>query len=223
MRTLFAALSIAAVAASTGCAPLDMSVFVEGASFLDESCATTGDVQLIRGTLDVGPHIALNTAPRYIGHFGLRSELQPLETASGDDVLAGSARNEFVADSVILNYTLGSGAGVASATERIFFVIPPATTDGFIQFNMLNTAAANAIAGSVPANGEDQLLISFQFQGNVRSAANALIPMHTPTVVFPVRVRNTPTTLPTCATGSTPVIRGPCGNSQESYVMGCSS
>jgi hypothetical protein len=222
MKPLFAALSIAfAAAASSGCAPLDMSVFVEGASFLDESCSSTGDVQLIRGSLDVGPHLAMNTLPRYVGHFGLRSDLQPLETASGDDVLAGSSRNEFVANAVILEYTLGSGAGVATATEPIYFVIEPASTDGFIQFNMLNEQAASSIAGSLAPNAEDQLLISFQFQGNVRSASNALIPMHTQEVVFPVRVRNTPTTLPACAAPTVPVIRGPCGNSQESYFITC--
>jgi hypothetical protein len=224
MKPLFAALSLAfAAALSSGCAPLDLSVFVEGASFLDESCNSTGDTQLIRGSLDVGPHIALNSRPRYVGHFGLRSDLQPLETKSGDDVLAGTSRNEFVANSVILNYTLSTGAGVPGATEPIYFVVEPGTTDNFIQFNMLNADAAQAIGGGVAAGGEAQLLISFQFQGNVRSSTNALIPMHTQTVVFPIRVTNTPTTLPPCTAPAVPVINGPCGNSQEAYVVGCSS
>jgi hypothetical protein len=193
MKPLLAASLIAAAAtAATGCAPGDLSVFVEQASFLDQTCNVTGQTKLIRGSLDLGPSAAAVVPPRYYALFGLRSDLEPTFIQAGDDVLAGDSRNEFVATSINITYALASGAGVPTATEPIYFVVPPGSTDSSIEFQMLSGAAANVIAGAVPAGGQDTLLVTFQFEGNVRSAANGLIPMHTQLVTFPVTVYNNP-------------------------------
>lgn len=223
MRTLFAAsLFAAAATATSGCAPLDLSVFVEEANFMDEKCAASGDTKLAAGSLDLGPATAFGSLPRYIGLFRVRSDLEPNVIQTGDDILAGNSRNEFVATSVTLGYQLASGAGLPDAIEPIYFVVLPGTDDGTILFNMLNTAAANTLLGSVPLNGQDTMLVTFQFEGNVRSASNGLIHMHTPEVSFPINVYRSNTTIPVCTAPATPVIKGPCGNAQEAYTFGCS-
>jgi len=227
MKALLAASLVAASIASSGCAPLDMSVFVEGASFLDSACTPDGTVNLIRGNLDLGPQLALGRAPSYYGHFGLRSDLQSITVQSGDDVLAGNAMNEFIATNVVLSYALNGGPTLfQNVREPIYFVVPPGSagsnTQSFVQFDMLTPTAGQALAAAVAAgSGGQTLLITFQFEGNVRSSTNSLIPMHTPSVVFPVDVFNTPTTLPTCTAPAVPTIDGPCGNSQELYALGC--
>ncbi|HVE87532.1 MAG TPA: hypothetical protein VND93_31960 [Myxococcales bacterium] len=219
-----AALFAVAAAASSGCAPLDMSVFVEGARFLDNTCAVSGDTNLAAGSLDIGPPLAFGVLPSYFAHFQIRSELEPITTESGGDVLAGEARNEFVATDVLITYSLSTGAGVPQATDPIYFVVPPGATDSSIQFNLLDPAASQVIANAVGAGTAASLLVTFRFQGNVRSSSTGtLIPMHTPEVRFPITVTNRPTTLPTCTSPAVPVINGPCGNSQESYSLGCSS
>ncbi|HYV46144.1 MAG TPA: hypothetical protein VFA20_14840 [Myxococcaceae bacterium] len=222
MKPLIAASLIAVAAtAASGCAPLDMSVFVEGASFLDESCSSAGDVQLLRGGLDLGPSAAAGVLPVYFGHFGLRSDLEPTTIKSGDDILAGETRNEFVADQVRISYALQSGPTVAEALEPIFFVVSPGSTDGFIQFQMLSTAAGTMLANSVPNGGDDTLKITFNFEGNVRGSTNALTKMKTPVVVFPVRVVNNTPVFPACTAPAVPTLAGPCGNSQESFSFTC--
>src|SRR5262245_2315006 len=103
MRPLIAAsLFAAAAASSSGCAPEDMSVFVEQASFMDEKCSPTGDTKLAAGSLDLGISSALGVPPRYAALFGVRSDLEPTVIQTGDDILAGSSRNEFVATEVEL-------------------------------------------------------------------------------------------------------------------------
>jgi hypothetical protein len=222
MRTLLAAsLFAAAATAASGCAPMDLSVFVEEASFMDEKCAATGDTKLAAGSLDLGPSAVSGVLPRYIGLFGLRSDLEPNVIQTGDDILAGNSRNEFVATTVTLSYQLASGAGVPTATEPIYFVVFPGTNDGTILFNLLNADAARAIQGAVPVGGSDTMLVTFQFSGNVRSASNAPIPMHTPQVAFPINLYRTNPTIPTCTPPGVPTIKGPCGNSQEAYTFGC--
>jgi len=221
MKPLIAASLLAAAAATSGCAPLDMSVFVEGASFLDESCSSAGDVQLLRGGLDLGPSAAAGVRPVYFGHFGLRSDLESTSIKSGDDVLAGDARNEFVADSVRISYALESGPTVAEAVEPIFFVVSPGATDGFVQFQMLSPAAGTLIANSVPNGGSDTLKITFNFEGNVRGSTNALTKMSTPKVIFPVTLVNNTPVFPACTAPAVPTLSGPCGNSQESFAFTC--
>ncbi|HEY8212415.1 MAG TPA: hypothetical protein VIG99_33255 [Myxococcaceae bacterium] len=221
MRTLFAASLFAAAAiAASGCAPSDLSVFVEEAFLMDDECAK-GDTILVKGSLDLGPSVTAGSLPRYIGLFRLRSDLEPIVTQVGDDILAGTSRNEFIATTVTLSYNLASGAGVPAATEPIYFVIPPGATNSTILFNMLNTAAAQAIAGSVPVGSQDTLLVNFQFNGNVRSAGGGLLPLHTPQVSFPITLYQTVPSIPSCSTG-VPVLVGPCGNSQEAYTIDCS-
>jgi hypothetical protein len=222
MKPLIAASLIAAAAtAATGCAPPDMSVFVEGASILDEACAPASDTELIRGSLDLGPAAAAGVAPIYIGHFGLRSDLEPIVLKSGDDVLAGDALNEFVANNVRISYRLLGGATVPEAVEPIYFVVNPGSTDGFIQFQMLSKDAAAIIAGAVPNGGDDTVIITFNFEGNVRSSSNGLIPMSTPKVAFPVRLANRTPVVPTCTAPAVPALVGPCGNSQEAFSYKC--
>jgi hypothetical protein len=221
MKPLIAASMIAAAVAASGCAPPDMSVFVEGASFLNSACTKSGEINLIRGSLDLGPSAAAGTLPRYFGLFGLRSDLEPVTTKVGDDILAGDSRNEFIATSVNISYTLANGASVPQASEPIYFVIPPGTTNNTIQFQMLSPAAATVIGGAVTAGTATTLLITFQFEGNVRSSANGLLPMHTPQVIFPVDVYNQAPVLPTCTAPATASLVGPCGNSQESFSFEC--
>lgn len=221
MKPLIAVSMIAAAAVSSGCAPLDMSVFVEGASFLDESCTPNSDVELIRGSLDLGPSRVAMVPPVYFGHFGLRSDLEPTVIKTGDDVLAGESRNEFVAEQVRISYQLQGGATVPEAVERIYFVVEPGSTDGFIQFQMLSKDAAQVIAGAVPAGGDDTLLITFNFEGNVRASSNSFLKASTPKVTFPVRLSNNNPSTPTCAAPATPQLVGPCGNAQESFSFQC--
>jgi hypothetical protein len=223
MRLLIAALLFAAAAASSGCAPNDLSVFVEEASFMDERCSATGDTKLASGSLDLGPAQTLNVLPRYFGLFRLRSELEPNVIQTGDDVLSGNSRNEFVATSVSLTYSLASGAGVPpTAVEPTYFVVLPGTDDGSVLFNMINTAAATAIRGLVTVGNSDTLLVNFRFEGSVRSGSNTPIKMHTPEVQFPIFLYHTSATFPPCMSPGVSVIKGPCGNAQETYSLGCS-
>jgi len=222
MKPLIAASMIAAAVAASGCAPLDGSVFVEGASVLDQSCSANSSVELIRGSLDLGPSNAAGVLPVYFGHFGLRSDLEPIVLQTGDDILASDSRNEFIADTVRISYKLNTaGTTVAEAQEPIYFVIKPATADGFIQFQMLTTAAATAISNAIGAGGDDTLVITFNFEGNVRAGANSLLKMSTPKVFFPVRVVNRTPVLPTCTAPQAPTLVGPCGNAQESFSYDC--
>jgi hypothetical protein len=221
MKPLIAASLIAAAVAASGCAPQDLSVFVEGASLLDNTCAPAGDTQLIRGSLDLGPAAAANVLPVYFGHFGLRSDLEPIVIKSGDDTLSGQTTNQFVATSVKISYALESGATVPEAQEPIFFVVDPGSSTGFIQFQMLSKQAANVIAGAVTTGGDDTLLINFQFLGNVRSGANSLVPMNTQPITFPVRLSNNIPAPPACPAGTSPVLAGPCGNAQENFGYAC--
>src|SRR5262245_2183458 len=110
MKTLITALSIAAAAtAASGCAPLDMSIFVEEAKLLDADCPEQ-EIQLGRGVMDLGPYIAFNPAnprtPRYTASFRVRSALQPVTIESTDAILADESLNEFVASRIILTYAM---------------------------------------------------------------------------------------------------------------------
>jgi len=218
MKRLIVTLLIAAAVA--GCAPLDMSVFVEGARFLDESCEPSGETNLAAGLLDVGPFIAANQQLRYFGHFIMRSELQPLDTVSGGSVLAGTARNEFVATQVNLSYQTTGGWAGGGANEPIYFVVPPASTDSSILFNMISPdpAVETGIKGAIGAGLQDTLVVTFFFEGNIRSSSNAILPMRTPPVSFPIRLFNR--AVPTCPVGS-PTIKGPCGNAQDDFIYEC--
>lgn len=222
MKPLIAASMIAAAAASSsGCAPAEMSVFVEGAATLDNTCVPNTDVELIRGSLDLGAAAAAGVAPRYFGHFGLRSDLESTTIKSGEDTLAGDTRNEFVADHVRISYTLQGGATVPEALEPIYFVVPPGSTDSSIQFQMLSKDAAQVIAGAVPNGADDTLTITFNFEGNVRAGTNSPLKLSTTKVAFPVRLVNrTPPTL-TCAAPAVQTVVGPCGNAQESFTYAC--
>lgn len=220
----------AALALGMACAPAEMSVHIQGASFLDNNCGVTNQgVNLIRGSLDIGPLIRLSRPIRYAGHFQLQSDLQSITTTVGDDVLASGARNDFIADTILSSYATQTAPGtpIVSSTSSIYFVVKPQTggtpSTSFVQFNLITPDAAGPVSALVTAGGpEVVLLVSFQFEGRLRSAPETPpIRLRTNEVTFPISVRNvTPPTL-TCPAGQAEGIAGPCGNSQDAFAWTC--
>lgn len=201
---------VLALALCAACSPSNLSVRILGASPLDDSCEGGGDVNLIRGFLNV----ALTGA--YFAQFGTQSSMAT--TTTGDD-LGGSGGNDFIGERITLKYASSPATTFPTVEPTpIYFIIPAGTSDGFIRMNLLPSKIAQDLIGKVPAGNELTVFTTFSIEGHLFSGQG----MKTNEVTFPIDVVNVPVPA-ACPSGAPPTaIAGPCGNTgQDSLGFTC--
>lgn len=203
---------VLALALCAACSPSNLSVRILGASPLDESCEGGGDVNLIRGFLNIG----VATTGAYFAQFGTQSSMAT-STTSAD--LGGEGGNDFIGERITLKYASSPATTFPTVDPTpIYFIIPAGTSDGFIRMNLLPSKIAQDLIGKVPPGNELTVFVSFSIEGHLFSGQG----MRTNEVTFPIDVVNVPAPA-TCPSGAPPAaISGPCGNTgQDSLGFKC--
>lgn len=200
-------LPLAALAlAAFGCAPADSdsAIRILSARAIPSSAgvctfADTESPSLTRGSLDI------SSRNRYLAQFGIESILLPLETEVGDEVIAGAERLDFIADQMVVNYTL-SGSSVTFEEEALaMYALIRAGASAEQIVDLIGPKAAATLATAVPVGGVAELLVRFQLRGHLASGAA----IRSTEITFPITVFNSGFT--GCATGEGFNPAGPCG------------
>lgn len=210
---------VAALITAAGCAPTDSDPPIRllgaqlvpsttggGCEFADES-----DPLLTRGSMDISARSS------FFIQFSVESNLQPVETQVGGDVIAGSERNDFIVKQQILNYTLsGTSAAFEQETLAIYSVIRPGATNRTI-VDLIGPRAYATLLANVPAGSAAELIVNFQLAGNLASG-----PAVRSTIAsFPITVFNSGFAGCPSGTGLNP--GGPCssGGGQNGVPLCC--
>jgi hypothetical protein len=203
---------------ASACAPGELSVLVLNAHPLNGECTIqTRDFYVPEGYLDIG---LLGANSNYVAIFGVQSEMQASSTVVGDDIVAPGSRNDFLIDRVEFTYDI---PGVTNPQIHPYYAVIAAGArgnSGSVGGFMLTPEAATALNGAVAPNGVREVLVTFQYQGRLRSAPE-IQRSSTNRVTFPIRVVNF--SPPTCTDPLKPVLSvdGPCGNTQDSFQYFC--
>jgi hypothetical protein len=181
MKKLFP-LVLTVVAACS--APKDISVRLEGALFLDDSC-TVEDFDIYR----TGGSMNVAFTASYIAAFATASDLQAINTEIGEDVLQGPSRNIFYVDRKVLRY-ISYPDGVEIGREEVptLGTINAATdAEGFFGMDLIGPATRGEIISRASAQPY-AMEVEVYLKGKLYSGPEG----RTNTVRFPITVFNAP-------------------------------
>jgi hypothetical protein len=225
MKRSIAALAV--LSALAGCAPTDLSVLILNAHPVNDDCQIDDRaVYVPEGFLDLGPAATLGFQPGYIALFSARSELQPISEEVGGDVIASGTRNDFLVNTAVYSYAADPPMAGLPQNQRVPYytvIAAGAAQDQSVGGNLITNQAAGIVLANVSAGQVSELLVTFYYEGRIRSSPVGTI-TRTNQITYPIRVVNSGgARVPTCTAPEVPVITGPCGNSQDSYVVECAA
>jgi len=211
-------LILASTLAAVGCTvPNDSAVrFLNAHQFMlgpqSGGCAPQ-NINIYRGSLD----LAGNT--RYIAAFDWESVLQPITTTINGDPLASPARNEWVLDHLVFNYSSTPSLSFQAEQLNGYAVQAPGASgsSNWIGLSLLAPQARQTLIDHVQVGGSYEVLVTFQGFGALNSGPQ--IP--TNKVTYPIVVYRSAFT--GCAPPDIQAPTGPCGDpgGQDGTVVGC--
>ncbi len=217
---LFVAIAIVAVFGSACTVPNDSSIRFLGAHPLTYGPSSGGNcaaqtIGIFGGTLDISGY------GNYLVQFNLESSFQSIQTTVPPDTVASSSRNDFVAQSIVWNYTSTPSLSFQSEQQDIYFVVKAgASQDSFLRVFLLTPNAASALYAGIQPGDLSGINVVAQFQVFGELASGQKI--HTNKVSFPINVYNSGFRGCRIA-GDVRIPSGPCGlpGGQDGTLVGC--
>jgi hypothetical protein len=187
---------------------------MEALSTVEETvCTPSSDFFLSAGAVDINPLVS--PIPTYFAWFRMESNMQPIVTATGGDVIAGASRNDWYSSRVFYTYESIPPTTWESESNPAYIVLRAAEGDdrtGGIVLNLIQPkAAARLTTLATPL----ELFVSVRVDGALSSGQA----ISSNTITFPINVYRSGFT----GCGSAPLaLTGPCGfASQDGAPLIC--
>ena len=198
-----------ALTAGAGCVVDDSPLVIGNFHPLDQECGAITNINVGGGSID------LSAVGGYVVAMDLSSQTSPVwEPSPAQDDILSPYSNQIIIDTIEFDYASG-GATIASGTDRLHFVVDPATPDNWAAIELFSgPAGAAAIAAAVPGS---TIEVGIRALGTTRAG----VAIRTNRVVFPIYVYASG--FPGCTAPSLQAATGPCGRvgGQDGSLVGC--